>query len=686
MPPRMNRPIRGRCGWIRNRNSAITTGSSSSSIARHCRSAGSPRPSSRAADPRSRSPTTARTPASPTRRSSSRSHGGSMSSRQTAADWRWALVALLPLAAAAAGCASSNTMHLAHQAEQAQDYDLAVVEYTKAVRADPTNREARASLERVKQRAALGHVTRGRRLAGLERYEEAAVEYQLASELNPTDPRVEETLKDIRQKLRTKVTVTRAGKTELQTLIDRTRDLPAPGLDLPEDVKLPSSLVFGGGATARAVFLAVGRFANLSVIFDPAFRDQPLAIDLRDTTLPDALSALTTSTRTFYRVTAPRTVTIVPDTAAKRREYEESIIRTIFISNADVKEVIDLLRVVVDIRQISPITGTNSISIKDTPERVAAAVRLIEAIDKARPEVIIDVELLQVDRTKLREYGLQIASPGSDGISGSIDINREGFTAADLKNLTAADVFLSGIPGLYYRLLKQDTATRALANPQLRTAEGIPATARFGERVPVPITTFAPIAAGGVNTQPIVSYAYENIGVNIDITPRTHHDDEVSLALKVSLSNISGTGYAGLPTFGNREISTTIRLKDGETNMLAGLIRDDERTVLSGVPGLSDLPLIGHLFANNHKEAQQTDIILTLTPHIVRVLDLTEADLRPFRLGRDVGPGLAEALTPGTPPRDDFDAGAAAAPGAPPRSPVYPPPATTPTATPSTPF
>jgi general secretion pathway protein D len=219
-------------------------------------------------------------------------------------------------------------------------------------------------------------------------------------------------------------------------------------------------------------------------------------------------------------------------------------------------------------------------------------------------------------------------------------------------------VFLSGIPGIYYRLLKNDTATRTLANPQLRTAEGLSATARFGERVPVPITTFAPIAAGGVNTQPITSYAYENIGVNIDITPRLHHDDAVTLALKVSLSSVSGTGFNGLPTFGNREISTTIRLKDGETNMLAGLIRDEERAIKSGVPGLSDIPGVGRIFANNHRETQQTDIILTLTPHIVRVLDLTEADLRPFRLGREGGPSLSELLggtgAPGT-PRNEFD-------------------------------
>ena len=217
--------------------------------------------------------------------------------------------------------------------------------------------------------------------------------------------------------------MTRAGRTELESLIDRTRDLPAPGLELPDGVKLPGSLVFGNGATSKAVFLTVGRFADLSTIFDPAFRDQPLSIDLRNQGLADALAAITASTRTFYRVTAPRTITIIPDTPAKRREYEESIIRTFFLSNADLKETIDLLRIVVDIRQISPTSATNSISIKDTPERVAAAAKLINAIDKARPEVVIEVELLEVNRTKLQEYGLQIASPGSAGISGAVRLH-----------------------------------------------------------------------------------------------------------------------------------------------------------------------------------------------------------------------------------------------------------------------
>jgi general secretion pathway protein D len=583
------------------------------------------------------------------------------------ADFRAA--AALLLAVALTACATGASLRTARTAEQAQDYDRAVVEYTKIVRANPANRDARAGLERAKLRAAQEHTARGRRLASLDRWEEAVVEYQLAAELNPTDAQVDAALKDARERLRTKLRINRGGHTDLESLIDRTRDLPAPGLELPDNAKLPASLVFGSGATARAVFTALAKFANLNIVFDPAFRDQPLTTDLRNVTLEDALASLTASTHTFYRVTAPRTITIVPDTPAKRREYEEAIVRTFYLSNADIKEVIDMLRVVIDIRQISAITATNAISIKDTPERIAAASKLITAIDKARPEVIIDVELLEVNRTRLQEYGLQIASPGSAGISGSVDINRQDYTLANLRNLTAADAFLAGIPGVYYRLLKNDTATRTLANPQLRTADGIAAQARFGDEVPIPVTTFAPIAAGGINQQPITSFNYRTIGVNIDITPRLHHDDEVTLALKVSLSTLNpATGFGGLPTFGNREITTTIRLKDGETNMLAGLIRDEERTSLAGVPGLSDLPLIGHLFAYNHKDAQQTDIILTLTPHVVRMLDVNEADLRPFRVGRDAGAPLIEVPGGIAAPRDreePAEAPGAVVPGAP---------------------
>jgi len=600
------------------------------------------------------------------------------------------LAPLLVLSTLLAGCATTAAVRAGERAELAQDFDRAVIEYTRALQSNPDNRDARQGLERARLRAAQDHYTRGRRHHAAGRLEEALVELQTAVELNPGDPTVNELLDSVRAQLRTKVAVAREGKTELETLIERSRTMQPPGLELPPDIRLPASLTFRD-ASSRDIYTALARFANVNIVFDPQFRDQPITIDLRSAAFEEALASLSMATRNFYRVTAQRTVTIVPDTPAKRTEYEEEIVRTFYLSNADVKETLDLLRIVIDNRRLAPITATNALSIKDTPERVAAAGRLIAAIDKARPEVIIDVELLEIDRTRLREYGLQIASPGSPGLNGAADVNRDDLTLRDVRSLSQSDVFLTNLPALFYRLLKSDSNTRTLANPQLRTAEGMTASARFGERVPVPVTTFAPIATGGVAQQPITSFNYENIGVNIDITPRTHHDDEVSLALKILVSSISGSGFGGLPTFGNREISTVIRLRDGETNLLAGLIRDDERSVAAGIPGLSDIPVVGRLFAHNRRETQETDIVLTLTPRIVRVLQLSEEDLRPFRVGRGATTGgiidlpidIPGVQPPGVPPGAPAPPPEPGPPAAPsPAMPIQPPPPPGPTPAP----
>ena len=593
------------------------------------------------------------------------------------------------LMATLVSCASSGSIRVARNAEAAQNYDLAVAEYTKLLRDNPDSREARLGLERAKLRASQDHFTRARRLSATGKLEEAFVEYQLAAELNPGNAEIDKELQEMRSQLRAQVAVREDGKTRLESLIAQSLAAPMPGTALPEDAKLPESVLFRDAST-RDVYSAIGKFTNISVVFDPTFRDQPVSVDLRNKTLKEALDLVSTTTRNFWRSTGERAIVVVPDTQAKRREYEEEVYKTFYLSNADIKETIDILRIVVDARRIAAMTATNAITIRDTPERVNAAGKIITALDKARPEVIIDVELLEVNRTHLHEFGLQIASPNAStaptGINGQADINKQGLSLRNLTNLTTADVLLTNLPSLYYRLLKNDTATRILANPQLRTTEGIAAQARFGERVPVPVTTFAPIAAGGVQTQPITSFNYEPIGVNIDITPRMHHDDAVSLALKVELSSISGTGFGGLPTFGSRSISTVIRLKDGETNMLAGLIRDEERKSFATIPGLGDIPVIGRLFGYNRTETTETDIILTLTPRIVRVLNLTAEDLQPFRVPRDGGlpggdvmPPLPIPLPLPKPPGDEQPVAPGLAPTAPagptgPVTPLKPPP------------
>ena len=548
-----------------------------------------------------------------------------------------AAVAIIVMAIALSGCAT-GAKHRARTAELAEDFDQAVVEYTRALQEDPGDRGLRRDLQRAKLRASLYHFSQGRRQVGLGNHDEALVEYQIAAELNPDSREVQDALRDTRSAVQTRLVARADGQTELEAMIDRVSALPPDGLKLPEG-PLPESLVFRDAST-RDVFSALGQFADFNIIFDPSFVDDTVSVDLQGADLSTALTSVARSTRNFYRITGMQTVTVIPDTPAKRREYEEEVVQTFYLSNADVAETIDLLRLVIDLRRLAPVTATRAISVRDTPERLAATAKLISAIDKARPEVVIDVELLEVDRQRLRDYGLQFASPGSPGIDGFATIDESNLTLEGLGALTRSNVFVANLPGLFYRLLKRDQSTRTLANPHLRTSEGQAAQARFGERVPVPVTTFAPIAAGGIQQQPITSFNYENIGVNIDITPFTHHNDDVSLELSIEVSSISGTGFGGLPTIGNRSIDTTIRLRDGETNILAGLIRDEEREVLEGIPGLSDIPLIGRLFAHNQRQTQETDIVVTLTPRIIRLLDLEEEDLRAFRVERDTSTGL----------------------------------------------
>jgi general secretion pathway protein D len=554
------------------------------------------------------------------------------------------LCAAFATAVLLAGCASGG-LRQAQAADDSQDYDLAVARYAKVVREHPDNREAVSGLERAKLRAADAHHSHGRRLWSQGRYEEAVLELQLASELNPTNADAAKDLREVRVALRAQIARSDSDRTSLESLIERTRDLAPAGYDLP-DTPLAGQIATGQQATARTVFLMLAHLADISVTFDPAFRDVPAQVNLRSgMTVKQALDAVAMATNTFYQVTAPSTIVVAPDTPALRREYVTDVVRQFTIQNLDIKEAMDALRVVADARYISQITGTNTILVRDTPERMQVIGRFLGAFDKARPELVVDVEVLEVNRTQLREYGLQVASPGSTGVEGSADVNREGgVSLQSLRNLSQTDVLMSGIPALYYRLLKTDTRTRTLASPHIRMSDGVTSTANFGQDVPVPRLTISPITQGGVNIQPQTQFDYRTIGVNIGITPRTHPNDDVTLALNIELSSLGAAGFDGLPTFGKRNVQTSIRLKDGETNILAGLIRDDERTERQTIPGLGQVPVLGNLFSRNHRDAQQTDVVIMLTPHIIRVLDLSEDDLRPLQMPRERGGNAAVSI------------------------------------------
>jgi general secretion pathway protein D len=551
---------------------------------------------------------------------------------------------LAVLLLAATGCATSSAFRAGERAERLQDWDLAVLEYQRALKEKPQDVQVKRALERARLRASVDHANMARRLAGRGLYNEALEEYRAALELNPGAPSLVEEVRDLearRQKT----------ATSLQQAKANARERTLAGLDLDPDARQPIGLVFRG-ASLREAYLALGRAVGVNVTFDPSFQDTTVSLDLRDVGFEQALSALAAAGRTFHRVVDAKVLNVIPDTPAKRRDFEQQVVKTLFLSNADLKETIDLLRVVLSTRRVAPVPGANALTINDTPDKVAAAERIVEIVDKRRAEVVVEVQILEVSRNQLKEYGIYLTSgldaQGIEGIASGVFPNPD-ITSLEDGPYDRGNLVVNSLPGAVLRLLQTDNSTRILANPQLRVSEGQTAQARFGDQVPVPVTTFTAIATGGIAQQPITSFEYKNVGVNIDITPRVHHDGEVTLQLKLDVSSVGPAGFQGLPTFNSRTVNSTIRLRDGESNLLAGLILDNERRGLTGLPGIADIPILGRLFARNEDEAQQTDIVMTLTPHVVRRTEIDENDLRSFLVGGEVSPFVFD-VPPSPPP------------------------------------
>jgi general secretion pathway protein D len=552
--------------------------------------------------------------------------------------------------AAFAGCATSSAFRAGEQAERRQDWDRAVLEYSRAVKSNPNEIQAQRGLSRARLRAAERHASEGRRLAGRGLHKEALDALQLAMSLNPNAALARE-IADIEARQRAGVQAV-----SLEQVKERARERALPGLGLEASAQEPLSLTFRG-ASLREAYSALGKAAGVNFVFDPQLHDETVTLDLQNVAFDQALNALSTTGHTFYRVIDTRVVSVIPDTPQKRREFEQQAVKTLFLSNADLKETIDLLRIVLGARRVAPLPGANALTINDTPDKVAAAERIVGIVDKRRAEVVVEVELLEVNRGRLKEYGIEISSgvSGIDGIAGAIFPDPTKVTTLGDNPYNKDNLVVSGLPGVIYRLLQSDTSTRLLANPQLRTSEGLTAQAKFGDMVPVPVTTFSAIATGGIAQQPITSFEYKPVGVNIDITPRVHHDGDVTLALKLDISAVGPPGFQGLPTFNSRTLASVIRVRDGETNILAGLISDSERTSLSGVPGLASIPFLGRLFARNKTEVTETDIVMTLTPHVLSRPDIREEELRSFLVGGESSPLLFEAPPnpPAAPPRPE---------------------------------
>lgn len=537
-------------------------------------------------------------------------------------------------------CQAGKSFRAGEQAERAGRYDEAVAYYMRALTEDPSNERYKESLERAKLRASEDHALAASRLRDAGDLVAARQELELAVSLNPTNRKLSQELEAVDRAIEAGERQTRAS---IESLKERARQTRLGGLALGPGADEPTDLIFRD-AGLRDVLVSLGKVAGVNVVFDADFADRPISIELEDTTFEEALGAICRVSQNFYQVQPGNVVAIIPDTPAKRREYEQQITKTFYLSTADPKETIDLLRIVLGARRVAPLTAASAITIVDSPERVAAAERIIETVDRGIGEVVVELELLEVNRAQMEEYGIQIRSSGTESVRSGI-FPEDG--TLDQSFYADANLLVTGLPGALVNLLRTDSDTRVLANPRLRALDGQTASVEFGERIPIPITTFTPIAQGGIAQQPITTFEYQNIGVTLEITPRVHHDDEVSLELLVQLDNISGSTLQGLPTFGNRRVSTRLRLSDGETSVLAGLIREEDRTSLTGLPGLASIPVLRRIFASNKKEVQTSDIVLTLTPRIVRRADLTLEELRSYVIEGGLGTGfLYEPTTP----------------------------------------
>lgn len=520
------------------------------------------------------------------------------------------VVALLA-AGLLAGCATRPHRDAGEAAERMGRYDDAVAHYARALSARPGDPVAEQGLARAKLRAAAAHAAEAERRAAASDFRGAEDEMRTAVLFAPDDAAYRERLVALREAAETQDEETRASS--LAEIKERTLSRPL-GLDLVRDAAAPARFVFRD-ASLREVLLTLAEIGGVNLAFDEDFVDRPVSIEAEDSTFADALRGLTSTTGHFFRVESPHLVTIIPDTPAKRLRYEQEVVQTFYLSSAEPVETMDALRITLGLRQVAVHAGTNSITLVDTREQVESAARIIEALDRSPGEVIVEVELMEVNRDHLQRYGIPLGSPSTEGVALALSPRLD----TVLSNPYAvSNLRVAGLPGALLRLLRSDTDTQVLANPQLRASDGKTATADFGERVPVPVTTFAPIAAGGLAQQPTTTFEYENVGVSIEVAPRIHHDDSVTLQVKVRLDNVSGAGYSGLPTFGNRAVETTLRLQNGETSMIAGLIRQEERTTLKGLPGIAEVPLLGRLFGDTEERSLESDIILTLTPRIVR--------------------------------------------------------------------
>jgi general secretion pathway protein D len=427
-------------------------------------------------------------------------------------------------------------------------------------------------------------------------------------------------------------------------------------------------------------FEVISRATQINFIFDHDVRpDLKSTIFVKNTTIQDVLNLLMVTNQLQMRVLNDNTVLIYPNTPVKARDYQETMVRAFYLGNADVKQTLNMIKTLVKTRDVFIDEKLNLLVMRDTPEAIRLAEKLIATQDRAEPEVMLEVEVLEVKRNRLMDLGIQypntftalnIANQTTQTFQGGTAVvsapsqTQNILTVDTLKSLRGGNISVSPNPQL--NLKKEDGDVQILANPRIRVMNKQKAKIHIGDKVPVITTT----STANVGVSESVSYL--DVGLKLDVEPTVYLDNEVGIKVGLEVSNIVREIRSGSGTLtyqiGTRNADTVLRLKDGETQILAGLISDEDRRSASKIPGLGDLPMLGHLFSTHHNEANKTEIILLITPHIIRNLTRLDASQSEFAAGTesDIGgaplslrqPAVEPA--PATPPPIVPGAGAAA--------------------------
>jgi general secretion pathway protein D len=539
-------------------------------------------------------------------------------------------------------CAWKKDFRQGQEAFERKDYDQAVAHFLKAVGEKPDSVELRISLANALISASSHYLQIGKQFQEENGLKAALLAFDKALEYNPENNDARRRKHNLLKHLK-ELEKQQREKTEIQQLKEKAaaEEPPTPQVEYKEK---PYSLKFAR-ADLKQIFKALEKTSGVFFIFDESFKSKRISVDFEKVGFMELLDKIMLQTRLFYKVVDPHTIMIIPDTPAKRRDYEELVMRTVFVSNGNPDEILKIVRALTGMKTAAVDKELSSITFKGRPDEVRMAERIARIHDKPKGEVFIDIEIIEVNRTRVREYGIELSQysitesylpetgTGTEAAASTIRLHRIGHT-------DASDYLLT-LPSINYKLLKTDRNSRIKARPQLRVVDGQKVEVRLGDKIPIPTTSFVPYNVGAPAQQPITSYQLQEVGINIELTPQIHHDGLISLEMKFELTFITNPGTERIPpTIGNRAVTTIIKLRDNETSILAGLLRDTERKSLRGFPFLSQVPILKEIFSGNTNEIEQTDIILTLTPRIIRFPEIDESDLELLWVGTQSQPGL----------------------------------------------